>query len=314
LLEWFEFLSGEVPGGIAVLIALLLTVYFTFHLLQHSKLISKSSARNKTCILSLALILLYFTLWNVLRPPQPRIRILTFPTMDQNNNLLEGQSAFKLPELANQIVHLSLKNKYLIHRWEWTYSTLSPDSLDQIEYWDRLAKRLDTGILIKSKMNENGTILVIALNKESGDSLVTQAANLEWDSLIKTVSRIIDEYEIVDSNSPGAGLTNYQYLDTKLKFLRGNYEQVLTETKNIDDPQAKVLYADALLQKGLKVEIDREKGQYTGFKNTHFDEIKNLIYPLIRSREDPPAAAIFWVELPSGKKNLKMRIFTLKRL
>ena len=124
MFELIEFLSGEVPGGILILLFILAAVNLTYILLKSSKIISPEKCKKKQLTYSLICIIIYAVIWLDLKPPLTQIRIIVLPTASQDGKLHLSEQASTLAESMERRAFDNLAAKYLMHRWQWLFETI----------------------------------------------------------------------------------------------------------------------------------------------------------------------------------------------
>jgi len=214
-----DFLSGGVPGGILVLLLLLLIVNLALSFFKSSKLLSGERVRKNQLISSLILLIFYMGLWLVTQPPKPQVRLIVLPsaTADQSFHL-DGHS-FELAELVKRQALHSLSPKYLMHPWEWMYQTIGPDSVNSLDRWKTLAKRLKAGLIIQPIMTSTG---IIATVYQQDDSVRLQASNFS-DLLTKFNTQL----EIFGPNYLPEIKIDPEYLAGRITMLNQRYDKLI---------------------------------------------------------------------------------------
>ncbi|TFG94344.1 MAG: hypothetical protein E4H13_15005, partial [Calditrichales bacterium] len=122
--ELIFFLSGEVPGGILILLFLLVVMNLVlYYLFKSSKLFESDVYKQKAIRGNVLLFGIYIILWFLLKSPElpDRVAILPF----QNGNTVD----LAVCEGLQQQIDGYLDAAYMLHRWEWFYQTASKDSL-----------------------------------------------------------------------------------------------------------------------------------------------------------------------------------------
>lgn len=292
MLTIFEFLSGEVPGGFPVLLAVLLAIHLTFSLLRGSDLISKKAARDRRIVFSLIVILVYVTLWSVLRPPQPRLRVMVLPGVGQEGTMKDGPEAFMVPEFFKRFSGNNLHNRYVLHRWEWAYETLLPDSVSLYTAWERLSEKLGSVIVIRSTVQHDGKVR-LSVSRAGDDNEVTlEAASAAAADLSAAMAAWPSDLDLFKNTSKRVRPVNKRFIMAKRALLHRDFDEIPVVTDPMEDIELTVLYARRLLHEGLLVEVDRERARFTGINNEYFDRLKRLLYPLVNAKTDPPEVAV----------------------
>ncbi len=292
--NWYDILSGNVPGGLALLIFILISMNLLFWFFRKSDLLHKEKVKRRQITLTLFVLLLYGSLWLALRPPLPPMRITVLPSVSENNRLQVNPRAFYLAEYFEREARTySLKNKYLLHYWEWLYETVGKDSAGYRNYWRHIARQIGSRYLVQGTYADSEFhVEVKDLEKESSKGQVFRFENPpHFDSILKTLNK---RYGFFDKEVFDAFKSDDTYLQAKIIFLNKSYEQVTLLLKNDTIPSAKILRAAALVRMGLQAKIDRVKAQYVKETIPQFEEAKRLLYPLIRQRRDTPELA-YWL-------------------
>ena len=157
MIDFFNFLSGGVPGGILLLIFLIVAFIIFFRLLKSSEIISAQQSRKQQIIVIVILIFIYITLWFALRPPLPPERIVILPTRDASGNIKIDDKTFQLPEFIQHYAYGNLNEKYLLHRWEWILKTIGPDSAINYSTWLRTAQNIGADYIVESQAGQQNS-------------------------------------------------------------------------------------------------------------------------------------------------------------
>ena len=180
--KFLEILSGGVPGGVLVLFVLLFIINLAFSFFRSSKLISQKQSRKNQLVYSVGLILIYCVLWFSFQPAKPQVRVIVLPSVSADGDLLPQAKSFAFAEIFQQSARESLRNKYLLHRWEWLWDTIGSDSVDFPQVWKQKARRLNAGAIIKTEIVSSGISCKIY---SDADSIQLNAATPEL--LIKKI-------------------------------------------------------------------------------------------------------------------------------
>jgi len=139
-----EFLSGEVPGGLLLLLLILLILNLSlFFFYKGSKFFTKEVYQRKVIKSSGFVLVIYVTIWFVLKPVPLPESILFLPF--QNDKKCE----FTTSEILEQQIGGNLSEDYRLHKWEWFYETCNTDSIDSFDYRIDVAKRLNVDLIQK---------------------------------------------------------------------------------------------------------------------------------------------------------------------
>lgn len=290
MFELIEFLSGEIPGGILILLFILAAVNLTYILLKSSKIISPEKCRKKQLTYSLICILLYAVLWFALKPPLPQIRILVLPTVSQDGKLQISDQAFTLAELMERRAFDNLADKYLMHRWQWLFETIGEDSAANYKVWKSIAGRMNAGLIIESAFDADNNINCTVYSYQDEEEIKCFTADAKT-GLSHLIEQLNKEYEIYQTGLLKDNPINKNYLNAKTACLKKDYHKTQALLKDREDAESKILLAASHMKKGLAIKIDREKAQYTKIVNNEFEKAKKILYEVIRKRQDTPEAA-----------------------
>jgi tetratricopeptide (TPR) repeat protein len=290
MIEFFDFLSGGVPGGIIVLIFLIVAFIIFFRLLKASEIISAKQSNKQQIIVSIVLIFAYITLWFALRPPLPPQRIVILPSRNLNDIIQLDDAAFKLPELIQQYAQSNLNEKYILHRWEWLLETVGSDSVKKYSAWLRTAKNLGVVYIIESKLKNQDIVYEINVNKidsnMSTENILT--ASMNFSQIIKDLDRELDFFS--DKKiMPSIPVNNY--IKAKAFYFLNQYDNSLALIENNVDNDSRVLAAAIYMQKGLQIKFDRVKHQFVKFENPEFKKSKIILNEIIKQDKDWPGVA-----------------------
>ncbi len=281
------FLSGEVPGGIVLLIIIIFAVNVTFILLKSSKIFSAEKALKNQLFYSIIILMIYTSLWLILQPPLPKVRVMVLPTVNQDNVVELNSKAFALAESFERAGLNNTRNKYIIHRWSWLFETLGNDSVTQFSAWKSTALRMNPGVIIESAYGPEGGIACTVYDYHNGNvkkNVIEVAAADEIDELLDRLNKQFKFF----SDKPVSMNSDTLILDAKISLLQGDTEKVSNLIEGRDDVEAKILRALVLMKNGMSVRRDREKAKYTKIVNNSFEETKRILHPLIKERIDTP--------------------------
>jgi tetratricopeptide (TPR) repeat protein len=280
-----DFLSGGIPGGIYILSFILLAIQLTFMNLKKSGLVEKRAGLKKQIIYSFAVILIYSVVWFALRPPLPRVRVIVLPSRQEGAFKLDSESV-RFAELVDRAAFNNQGKKYIVHRWNWLYETIGKDSADSYRAWAGCAKRMDAGVIIESSIKEDGS-LSCTIHLRSDDS----SPVLLTGKPIELLRKINDKIDLFKNDVYSLKPIPAVYLQAKLQCLAANYDEVEKLLEGSDDAKSIELRACALIRKGKKKKIDREKAKYIKINNPDINKAKSLLFSLIKRREDTPETA-----------------------
>ena len=250
----FNFLSGNVPGGIFILAIVLfvlnLTIYFVY---KKSGLFNRSIYKKKFFQFNLCIIATYIFLWLVLQPPGLPVNVLIVPC--QRGDGVD----FALTEALEEQLAPHLSENYRLHRWEWFYLTADKDSLDQPAYRYSLAKRLKIRIVIGGYFTDKQGADQLNLEIFSSDKQ-TQSSFL-FTSYPHAIQQLILELEhrtdLMGKNrvkfDTGKPIDYQRLSQAKLAYLNKQYDQASQILNEDSLYQSRLLLARCFLQQGILV-------------------------------------------------------------
>jgi len=273
-----DILSGNVPGGILLLGALLIIATLAPLFFQSSKLISKDTAK-KTIIFSYVIILgLYSLIWVIARPVPPPKRIIVLPAKDSGKISADN---FRFAETV-QINNEQLKKGYLIHQWQWLYNTIGRDSADLFEKWHSTALKLDPHMLITPLVTPTETVLEIEVFKTDGSSRKERVDGIQ--SLREYIDTLNDKVDIFKNG--GLDTADARYYEPRYNLVIGNEDRVIDELREDTTVTALILKAHAHLLKGLEFDYNWEKKEFVDITNPDFNRARILLISLVREKRD----------------------------
>ncbi len=291
----FEFLSGKVPGGIILVLALLLSVHLLLSFLKSSGLMSKQRVRKDRILYTVVILLVYLSIWLATRPPRPPVRLAVLPTADNRTLVRAKARNYYFPEYFRRNTFHHLKDKYFIHRWQWLYETIGPDSASSYPLWPKVARLVGAQIILTSTFSDSGirfTLHHISGNQDQTEE--TQIHSLADSRKILTwLSEKTDLFR--DSPLPDKDV-NETFLQGELALLQKRYRQILLLADDNPSPDLRVLKAAALVHIGMQRKIDRQKVEYleSEIKIPEFEQARRILAELIRQRLDTPDVA-YWL-------------------
>ena len=286
----FDAISGGIPGGVALLLFLLLSGNLLFRLLKTTKLISARKTAHLHLQYTIGILILYTTLWFALRPPLPPERIVIMPQKPEGDTLMLKGTDLQLAEDFQQTVIGHLKPKYMMHRWEWMMETLGPDSIHQYSSWLRLAKKLGAKIIVESNRENNITNIVVShVNDDTPEISSYQISDRS--EFPKFFSGFNDKYSVVKSDRVIYAEISENYVHSKILLYQKQYDLAVKSLQDDSDKLSQILLARTFMERGLTKKIDRIKAQYVKMENKDFDAAKNIIKPILSKNPDTPGAA-----------------------
>ena len=147
--DLYLYLSGNVPGGFLLLTFIALSINLALYFLyKSSNLFTKKVYQRKTLRFNLSLFAIYLFLWIYLQPPGLPVRVSFLPW--QNGDSVD----LVIPETIELATKRSLNDGYLLHRWEWFYSTADRDSIYMETYREKMADKLGIDIYITGNIKK----------------------------------------------------------------------------------------------------------------------------------------------------------------
>ncbi len=294
------FLSAGVPGGVFLLIFVLFSLNLTLHFLKKSDLMSHSTWKKNAITFNLAVLLLYLALWLVTQPPKPQERIILLPTR-QLDKLRLNADAFLLAEAFEKVATENLKDRFLLHRWQWLFETIAPQKRTDYATWQKTARALKPRFLISS--NIDGTKWECLVNdlKEKKSFQISVRPDQDVNSLLK----LLDEKLSLFKESPANFTPDHSLLEAKIALLENDYEKVFQLLQGRQDVEAQALVAAVYVEKGLAMDVDQERAKYVPVKNPDFVKAKNILRPIIRDRQDTP-----FIDLLMGRMLIREKEYT----
>ena len=292
--DLYDFLSGQVPGGIFLLVFLLLIVHLLFIYLRKSELISRKTSRRNRLYFTLLLLFVYVLLWFDLQPPKPQQRIVVLPTLSADGSLPKEGSVFAFAETLQRMAWQdSLKDRYFLHRWEWLLETVGKDSFAVVPFWRHVAENIGASYLITSQRTANGfTAGVNDLSKPDERGKKYHIAR--DDDFSALIDQIQQDFHFFTKDQIPVVKIDEKYLEAKFYFYLKDYDRVLKILNPLNTPEATVLKAAVYVQKGLRRKVDRKKAEYLKIKIPEFEQARRLLAPLLRQRKDVKGLA-YWL-------------------
>lgn len=286
-----SFLSGQVPGGIILLLLVLLVINLVFIFFTSSRLISRKKARRDRLIFSFIAILVYISLWFVLRPPLPQERIIVLPARPGNGALTADWRSIRFPELFQRAALNNLEERYLLHRWQWLLETVNRDSLADFKHWWRTARRMGAALIIVPQEGQGKMTCSVYRTGPDGDGLRTFEASADQAGFLSLIRQIDERYDLFLSMPSQLNQPDSLLLTAQIDF-HLHRETDLSRLQNSPDLSgAAVLRAKVFLRRGLE-EQKRNSGKgIVAQKNSYFEKAAAELMPLVRQRKDTPQVA-----------------------
>jgi hypothetical protein len=311
---FLHFLSGEVPGGILLLFFIVLVINLSlFYLFNSSKLFTKEVYKRKAIKSNIFIFGIYFVLWIFLEPPKLPERVLILPF--QNKQTVD----YRLSESIQRQLYGSLENDYILHRWEWFYSTANKDSIHFDPYRTNLARGIGGAYILYGDLESSEGEIKVEFRISNGDKqnqASFSAANFGEASL-KIFDWIRRNLPIINKTALNSELMSDLYLSefcqAKIDLLEGNFEKVLELYETPDSIQVD-LVTSAYLQKGI-VEMENHSGSpLEGLEmNQNFAHLFNLIIPYSKEGKDTADLNIILARMYMHHGNYGMAEICLKK-
>ncbi len=285
--ELIKFLSGGIPGGVVLLIAVLIFANLTFSFLYKSKLVLQDRYRSKLFILNLTVIILYSLLWLAKKPPQPADRLIFLPTISANTQFKLTPASIALSDFFEKNTY-NFTGRYLVHKWSWIRQTLGKENASQYKKWQDIAKKLNPEVWVESSYNNSGE-LSLTIHKKDSEEIGTFTLNK---SVNETDLRALIEY-LGLSIKKGIllSLTKNKYLEADILLVEDKYDELKLLLESDSSDVAKVYKANLFIKKGLHFKYDFEKLKYVNIVNPDFEKAKSILYPLVKLKFDIPGVA-----------------------
>ena len=307
--EFFKFLSGGIPGGAVLLIAVLVFANLTFSFFRKSGLVLREGYYAKFISLNAIVIVSYGLLWMANRPSQPADRLIILPTISSNNSFkLNGKSLILSDFFERNTYNFS--GRFVVHKWEWLYKTLGREKSSLYENWEKLALNLNPYILIESKFNELGDWRLKVRFKDEERFL---ERTIREGSLKKDFKNFLADLELTLKRGADIEITNSKYLKTKLFIIAGKLDSALISIGKDSSFVAKTNLAMVFVNKGLQFKYDYEKLKYVDIINPDFEKAKKILSSLIKPEEDQPEVVFLLGRIAIRERNYESAEIYLKR-
>ncbi len=295
-----SFLSADVPGGIYLLLFVLFVVNLTFWFFRHSDLISRERLKKNVITANVVILLLYAAAWFAMQPPKPQERVVVLPSRE-GQRFNPAPRAFRFAEVIKKISINNTPARYLFHRWDWLYETLTSKRVGDYRNWRQAAMAMNARYLIESSFEAAGFRVTVSDLKKKKTYRFTQNDTTGFTQVLSALQKQFRFFKnpAFNSNSPDS-----DWLRTYLWYLNGAYRQVLQHLQKRNDAAARVLKAAAYVRLGLEKPVDFEKMKYVKVKNADFDRARRLLIPFIKERKDTP-----WVDILLGRMAIREQNF-----
>ena len=293
----YNFLSGPIPGGIIILLFILLSLNISLYFFyKSSKLFSKKVYQNKLIKYNTVPVTVYIIIWFVFRPEPLPTGIIILPFQDNN------KTDYVYCETLEQQLKNVLNKKYFIHSWCDLYQTAVRDSFIYTEYRIQLAKKIGIPIIISGTLRNEDHSMQISLdvyNRGEVTSLLIHAISYQ-DAIIKITDRIENEVNLLDKNIDSIMLMFDEqqmndYVQIKMDYLNHQYEKA---KKRIKDSNIlyDILLAKIFLKQGIREYQNSHPTSNTGstshtqiiekYLNSSFQQARNVLYVYVKESKD----------------------------
>lgn len=283
-----SFLSAEVPGGIYLLLFVLVVINLTFWFFRNSDLITKARLKKNVITANIVVLLLYLALWFVLQPPKPQIRVVVLPSKTGNQFKLKP-TAFSFAEVFKREGINNATDKYLLHRWNWLYETITPANVSNYANWQHAAKAMKARYRIESAYVKDGFRCTVVDLKKHKQYEFEQRDTLNF---LPVLSKVQKKFHFFKEILPTEKTADAQLLKARMALLNGKYDETIAVLSHRTDLPAKILTAAAWVKKGLERPVDFEKMKYVKIKNPDFEKARSLLIPIVKERKDTPETDI----------------------
>ncbi len=279
-----RFLSADVPGGIYLLLFVLIVVNLTFYFFRNSDLVSRDRLKKNVITANVVILLFYIALWFVFQPPKPQERVVVLPSKTGSRFVL-SPSALRFPEVVKRISINNTPPRYLFHRWNWLYQTLTPKKVSDYQNWLHAAKAMKARYLIESAFDGNGFHCLVTDLKKNKQYRFAQNDTTDFSVVLLAMQK---KFGFFKKDPVLNVLPQNALLRARILYLNGRYDAVIKKTGQRHDLESRILTAAAYVRKGLKRPVDFEKMKYVKVKNPDFVKARQILIPIVKQRKDTP--------------------------
>jgi tetratricopeptide (TPR) repeat protein len=273
----YKLLSGNIPGGLFVLLfALLIVNLISYLLFKKSELFERSVYKKRTIQLNLFFIFLYFFIWFLLQPAQLPKTVLIQPFQ-------KGDSTdFTISEIVERGLTGNLSPKFRLHPWEWFYLTANKDSINLPSYRRNLAGRLNIAVVVGGYIANSDHDLKLDLDIQYAGKAITlnyTCASYRDAALLIIKQLGLHTNILRQGSSTGVEKDEVDFATltrAKLAYLNKNYDLTLQLLNSDSLYLSRIIMSRALLKKGLEQKDS---------KATPVAESGNEVNPLYRRME-----------------------------
>ncbi len=278
----YKFLSGNIPGGLFVLVfALVIVNLIAYLLFKKSGLFEKPVYKKRSILLNLIVVFLYFFFWFILQPRQLPKTVLIQPFQ-------QGDSIdVTISEMVEQNLSGNLSAKFRLHPWEWFYLTADKDSINNSGYRHSLAARMNIDVVVSGQIQGTLDDLNLEGTIKYSDKLVkVNTSNVSGRAAAQDIIRQLDAQLSILRNKqpPLTAETEVDYnklARAKLAYLNGEYDLPL-QILNDDTLYAyRLIMSRALLKKALEQEKIKKSPTATSAEelNPFFRRVERILKP-----------------------------------
>ncbi len=279
-----RFLSADVPGGIYLLLFVLVVINLTFYFFRNSDLISRERLKKNAITANVVILLLYIALWFVYQPPKPQERVVVLPSKTGATFKVKP-GAFRFAEVVKKVSINNTPARYLFHRWHWLYETLTPKKVGDYRNWLSAARAMNARYLIESSLGKDGFTCIVKDLKKNKNYRFDQNDTLSFSGVLHAIQK---KFHFFRKEPAPPKAPDNEIMKAFLSYLNGDYDKVLKSLDQRSDFDARVLIAAAYVRKGLDRPVDFEKMKYIKIKNPDFVKARQLLIPIVKERKDTP--------------------------
>jgi tetratricopeptide (TPR) repeat protein len=236
----------------------------------------------KSIIINIAIIFVYSFIWGYTRPPEPPKRIVVLPSVMAGQNFELNSQSLQLTTLF-QANEYNLDGRFLVHHWQWMYETLG-HKVGDYQNWLELAKKFKPYILIESRLDQQNKLSVTIT---PADSDIASTKVLTDPKQLSEIFEALQTYKIKIKEELKS-LPGKKYIECQVFIKQDKLDQAYKLVENDSSKEANLLKAAVWVERGLQFKYDQEKLKFVDIVNPSFEKAKALLYPFIRSRNDPP--------------------------
>ena len=278
----YKLLSGNVPGGLFVLVFLLVIVnLISYFLFKKSELFDRSVYKKRTIQLNLFIFFIYFFVWFLLQPAQLPKTVLVQPF--QNGDSID----FTVSEMIERNLSGNLSPKFRLHPWEWFYLTAEKDSIYLPFYRKSLASRLKIDVVISGQIRSSNSDLKVDLAIKYLDKAITfDCSGATYPVVLQEIIRQIGMQTNILRKGVSQGSEDGQYnfktlTQAKLAYLNKNFDLTLKLLNDDSLYLARIIRSRVYLKKALdQKEVKTLSGTTADTEeNPFYRQIEQLLLP-----------------------------------